>query len=514
MAGLKLATADGAAPGGQLVDGVRMPTAIVLRLVAELLPYAKNSRKHSPAQIDALARSMQGPAGFTNPLLIADDGILAGHGRLLAAHKIGLRRVPTINLSHLDADQRRALVIWDNRSAEIGGGYDLEMLKAETDYLRSAGYDLEAELGFSEEDLAATLADLDAPVEPGPAANPDDAPALPAHPVSALGDVWEIGAHRVMCGSSLEGADLDVLMAGQLADVVWTDPPYNVDIGDKTRNLDKALNRVNVGRQGKNASILNDKMDDKTFYTFLHTMFCAVREQAKPGAAIYVFHADSEGINFRTAFRDAGFKLQSVLSWRKNMFALSLWDHQPISEPCLYGWKTGAGHKWYGGRKQTTFSEIGTDSPFQKMEDGRWRVVVGDEVFTVSGEATVESTMANIISEPKPSRSDLHPTMKPTGLITRQLRNSARPGQLVLDAFGGSGSTAVAAHLEGMRSCLMELDPRYVDVIVTRMQTMTGLRAVHASTGELFPMEGEERAPEAAAVPHVKQSPAEAGDPF
>ena len=152
--------------GAQIIDGVRMPTEIKLRLVAELLPYARNSRKHSPAQIEALARSMQGPAGFTNPVITADDGILAGHGRIMAANKLGLKRVPTIDLSHLNEDERRAFIVWDNRSAEIGGGYDLEMLKLETDYLRSAGFDLEAEIGFSEEDLAKMFEGIEEPEQP------------------------------------------------------------------------------------------------------------------------------------------------------------------------------------------------------------------------------------------------------------------------------------------------------------------------------------------------------------
>lgn len=485
MADLRIATpADAGAT--QMIDGVQMPTEIAMRLVADLLPYARNSKKHGPRQVAAIAESMKA-YGFTNPVLVADGGILAGHGRILAAESLGLRKVPTIDLSHLTPEQRRAYVIWDNRSAELDTSWDLEMLKLETDDLRALGLDLEASTGFSEEDLAKLFEGLEDPEDDGDK-DPDAVPDVPDEPVSRLGDVWRIGDHRVMCGSSLEPADWDRLMQGEQADVVWTDPPYNVDVGGKNDSIAKAQ-----GRKNKTGAIMNDSMDDASFYKFLLGMYQAVFEQMKPGAAIYVFHADSEGINFRTAFRDAGFKLQSVLSWRKNSLVLSRWDHQPISEPCLYGWKPGAAHRWYGGRKQTTFFEIGSDSPFQQMEDGRWKVVVGDEVFIVDGDARVESTVSGVIHEPKPARSDLHPTMKPVNLVSRQLRNSARPGEVVIDAFGGSGSTAVAAHQCNMKARLMELDPRYVDVICRRLEMFTGLRAVHAVTGELFPSEGDER---------------------
>jgi DNA modification methylase len=472
--------------GASSVD-VRLPSEIRLVDVEALLPYARNSKTHPPAQIEALAANMQ-RVGFTNPLLIAQGMILAGHGRLLAAKKLGLTRVPCIDLSHLSEEERRAQVIWDNRSGEaFGAGWDLEMLKLETDDLRASGFDLESFTGFAEEDLAKLFEGMvDEP--PAGESDPDDVPDVPDEPASRLGDVWCIGEHRVMCGSSLEPRDWDVLMAGDLADVVWTDPPYNVDIGGKNDSLAKSQ-----GRKNKTGAILNDSMGDKAFYEFLLAMYRAVFDQMKPGAPIYVFHADSEGINFRTAFRDAGFKLQSVLSWKKSSLVLSRWDHHPITEPCLYGWKPGAAHKWYGGRKQTTFSDIGEGSPFQRLEDGRWRVTVGDETFIVSGDATVEAVPNSVITEPKPAKSELHPTMKPTNLVHRQLRNSARPGDVVADAFGGSGSTAVAAHQLGMRARLMELDPKYVDVIVRRLEMFTGARAVHAVTGEAFPRDGEVR---------------------
>lgn len=469
-------------------SAIFMPTEIVMRLVSELLPYAQNSRTHTPASTASLVGMIK-KFGWTNPVLIADGGILAGHGRIMAANKLGLVKVPCIDLSHLDADARRALVIADNRSSELST-WSLEELKGETDYLRDVGFDMEADLGFAEEDLSSMFEGMigESPKGDG---DPDDVPDLPVVPLSRLGDVWVCGPHRVMCGSSLEMAHWDALMAGEQADVVWTDPPYNVDIGGKNESLDRA----DKGNRGKTGAILNDSMGDKEFYNFLLAMYQCVFEQMKPGAPIYVFHADSEGINFRTSFLAAGFKLQSVLSWRKNNFVLSRWDHHPMTEPCLYGWKPGAAHKWYGGRKNSTFIDLGEESPFQQLPDGRWRVTVGDAVFVVSGDATVESGASSIINEPKPAKSDLHPTMKPVNLIVRQLKNSARRGDIVIDAFGGSGSTMLAADQLQMSARLMELDPAYVDVICRRMWAYGGERPVHAVTGELFPEVGELRAP-------------------
>jgi DNA modification methylase len=484
---LKLAGAQDS--GAQMIDGVRIPTEITMRLVAELLPYAKNTKKHGPRQIEAIAASMR-EVGFTNPVLVADGGILAGHGRILAAQKVGLKRVPTIDLSHLDETQRRALVIWDNRSAELDTSWDLEMLKLETDDLRAIGLDLETATGFSEEALAKLFEGMEEPEPDGGGADPDDVPDVPAEPMSQLGDVWVIGdgEHKVMCGSSLEASSWDVLMGNEDADLVFTDPPYGVSVGEKNDSIAKAQGRTN-----KTGSILNDDLQDDDLYKFLLPMFQRMFERMKPGASIYVYHADSQGIAFRTAFRDAGFRVRGCLIWKKNTFSLGRSDHQWIHEPCLFAWKEGAKHRWFGGRKQSTFFDLGEKNPFTQMEDGRWKVTVGDETFIVSGDATVEHAPGTIFNAPKPARSELHPTQKPVDLCRKHLRNSARPGDIVIDAFGGSGSTAVAAHLERMKSRLVELDPRYVDVIVRRMQTMTGLRAVHAVTGELFPAEDEPR---------------------
>lgn len=469
-------------------SAIFMPTEIVMRLVEELLPYALNSRTHTPASTATLAGMIQ-KFGWTNPVLVADGGILAGHGRIMAAKKLGLVKVPCIDLSHLDGDARRALVIADNRSSELSG-WSLEELKGETDYLRDVGFDMEADLGFAEEDLTAMFEGLGGPPEAGDG-DPDEVPEVPAEPVSRVGDVWVCGAHRVMCGSALDLSHWDALMGGELADVVWTDPPYNVDIGGKNESLDRA----DGGNRAKTGKLQNDKLAAAEFREFLLGMYRAVFEVMKPGAPIYVAHADKEALAFRAAFEEAEFKFSSMVIWKKNVMVLGMSDFQPIHEPIIYGWKPGSKHRWYGGRKNTSVIDFGENGPFTQLEDGRWQIKIGDSIMVVSGDATVQESPASVIHEAKPAKSGLHPTQKPVALVERLLKQSARAGDIVVDAFGGSGTTLVAADRMGMCARLMELDPAFADVIVVRWQQLTGRRAELASTGELFPAGDEVREP-------------------
>lgn len=433
--------------------------------VADVVPYARNSRKHEPWQIDMLAASIK-EYGWTNPILIADGGIIAGHGRVMAAQKLGLTRVPAIDLSHLSDVQRRAYVIMDNRSAEKGVSWDLEMLKIETDALLADGFDLNL-TGFSTDDLAAMFNadDLDVPEK-----DPDDVPDLPPEPHSRPGDVWICGPHRIMCGDSLSPTDWNKLMQGELADLVWTDPPYNVAYESKLAG-----------------SIKNDDMGDSEFRDFLRGAYSCLFSVMKPGASIYVAHADTEGYNFRGAFLEAGFKLSGCLIWKKNALVLGRSPYQWIHEPILFGWKPGAPHKFFGGRKQTTVADFG--EPFEQREDGSWILEVGGQVLVVAGDAKVEGLEPSVVYHDKPSRSDKHPTTKPTGLILKQLRNSGRPQDIVVDAFGGSGSTMIAADQAGMCARLMELDPKFTDVQAQRYFEFTGRVPVHAETGEPFPVQ-------------------------
>lgn len=465
---------------------------IELRPIDALVPYARNARTHSPEQVRQLMGSLQ-EFGWTNAVLVDASGIIAGHGRVMAAgevYRAGRRlrfpngaeipagMVPVVDCTGWSQAQRKAYIIADNKLA-LNAGWDMEALGAELAELQAEGFDLDL-AGWSGDELADVLAAM--PGDDAPQADPEDVPEVPLVPVSQPGDVWVIGDHRVMCGSALEPANWQALMAGEQADLVFTDPPYGVSIGEKNDSLAKAK-----GHKNKTGGILNDDLQGDQLYQFLLTTFRCLRDLMKPGAPIYVYHSDSEWLAFRKSFLDAGFKLQACLMWKKNAFTLGRSDHQWIHEPVLYGWLPGAGHRWYGGRKQSTIVELGEGSPFRQLEDGRWGIVVGDEAFIVSGDATIEMAPGSIISEPKPAKSELHPTMKPVNLVARHLKNSARRGDVVVDAFGGAGSTAIASHQLGMKARLMELDPKYADVCVARLQMFTGLRAVHAVTGVPFP---------------------------
>lgn len=470
-------------------SGVFMPTEIVMRLVDELLPYAGNSKKHGPNQIATLA-GIIAKFGWTNPVLIADGGILAGHGRIMAAKKLGLVKVPCIDLSHLDADQRRAIIISDNRVAELDTAWSLQELKAETDYLRDVGFDLERDLGFAEEDLADLLAGLG---EPGAAGDgdgdQDEVPPAPEVAICRLGDCWVMGAHRLYVGDSTTLEAWDAVMQGELADIVITDPPYGVDLERKNR-----LMTAVDGTDRNVATIKNDKMSDADFAAFMAGAYQALFEVMKPGATIYVAHSDKAGGIFRAEFEKAGFTFSQNIIWRKNHFALGMARYQQIHEPILVGRKPGSKSRWYGGRKQSTVMDLGDGGPFMQLPDGRWQIKIGDNVMVVDGAATVEEHPGTVINVAKPAKSALHPSQKPVELLERLLRNSARPGDIVVDGFGGSGATLVAADRMGMCARLCELDESFADTIVLRWQALTGRRAVHAVSGELFPIGDEVRA--------------------
>lgn len=447
-----------------------------LRAIGTLIPYARNSRTHSEFQVGLIASSIE-EFGWTNPILADADGVVAGHGRILGAEvllKAGKQLrfpngflipsglLPVIDCTGWTPAQRRAYVIADNQIA-LQAGWNEELLKLELKDLQADGFDLNL-LGFGDE-----LTDLMEPIGE-PERDPDEVPETPAVPKSKPGDTWVLGAHRVRCGSSTNPLDWSALMGKEHADICWTDPPYNVAYDSKLA--------------GK---IKNDDMPDEKFAEFLGDAFGCLFAVLKAGGAIYVAHADTEGKNFRNAFVQAGFKLSGCLIWRKDSLVLGRSDFQWMHEPILYGWKPGSKHRWFGGRKQTTVQEWGEREPVARDADGRWVINVGDQVIVVSGDAKIEALEGSVHFEPKPKRSADHPTMKPVGLIERHLKNNARAGDLVVDAFGGSGSTLIAADRLGMSSRLMELDPKFVDVIVRRWQEYTGRKAVHALTGEEFP---------------------------
>ena len=392
--------------------------------IATLIPFAKNSRTHSDAQVAQIAASIR-EFGFTNPVLIDEaNGIIAGHGRVLAARKLKLTDVPCIRLAHLTDAQKRAYVIADNKLA-LNAGWDEAMLKLELADLKALDFDLDL-TGFNTDEIDALLA------EKGTEGltDPDDTPEPPVEPVTRLGDVWVCGQHRVMCGSSLEMTAMERLCGDQRVDMLLTDPPYNVAYTGKTKDA---------------LTIQNDSMGDEAFRTFLRDAFVTADAVMKPGSVFYVWHADSEGYNFRGACRDAGWQVRQCLIWQKNSMVMGRQDYHWQHEPCLYGWKDGAGHLWASDRKQTT-----------------------------------------LLKFDRPSRSEDHPTMKPVALFEYQLLNNTKGGDIVLDSFGGSGTTLIAAEKNGRIARIMELDPKYVDVIVKRWEDFTGQKAVLESTGEPF----------------------------
>lgn len=431
-----------------------MTLAVEYRPVEQLLPYARNSRTHSDEQVAQIAASIR-EFGWTNPVLVdGSNGLIAGHGRLLAARKLGMDEVPCIELGHLSETQKRALIIADNKLA-LNAGWDAEMLALEVKQLDEEGFDLSL-TGFSDEELNALSADKTAGLT-----HPDAVPDIEAVTTSVFGDVWVLGGHRLKVGDSTVPTHVDDAMGGVMADCLWTDPPYNVNY------------------EGSAGKIANDHMKDGAFRQFLTDAFGSAFQSMKPGAPAYIAHADTEGLNFRGAFADSGFKISGCLIWRKNSLVLGRSDYQWQHEPILYGWKPGASHRWYGGRKNTTLVEMEGDLVTDNG-DGTLTLRLGLESAVISGEALklhrVEPTVFNI---EKPKRSADHPTMKPVELITRMLRNSTREGDVVLDLFGGSGSTLIACGMLGRFCRMVEYDPKFADVIVKRWQEFTGREAVH-----------------------------------
>lgn len=439
-------------------DGLRQYKALP---VDDLVPYDRNARTHSQEQVEQIAASIR-EFGFTNPVLIDEHlKVIAGHGRVLAALLLGMATVPTLTIPGLSDAQRRALVLADNKLA-LNAGWDDAILKAELSELQGEGFDLGL-LGWSDEELAELFH-----VEPG-TADPDAVGDAPADPHCVAGDVWVLGPHRLAVGDSCQASTYEGLLGTERVDAIWTDPPYN------------------VAYETKAGKIANDDLSDSDFRQFLLDAFGFMFAVLKPGGACYVAHSDTERVNFTAAFTTVGFKLSGVLIWKKDSLVLGRSDYQSMHEPILYGWRPGSKHKWNGGRKNTTVQQLGESAGFEQQTDGSWCFRQGDRLFVVAGDARATELVPSVIEEPKPKRSQGHPTMKPTALIERLLRNSARPGDLVLDPFGGSGSTLIAADRLGMSARLIELSPGYADVIIDRWQTYTGRRAVHAVTGLEFP---------------------------
>lgn len=377
--------------------------------VSELIPYVRNARTHSEAQVSQIAASIR-EFGFLSPILVAEDNtILAGHGRLAAALKLGLKKVPCVKENHLTETQKRAYIIADNKLS-LNAGWDNEILAVELSELEGADFNLDL-LGFDEAELSSIFdADKDVSDDDFDVEKELEEPCF-----SKTGDIWTLGKHRIICGDATKLETYKTLLENTKVNLVVTDPPYNVNY------------------EGAAGKIKNDNMENDKFYQFLFNSFVNMEQAMADDASIYVFHADTEGLNFRKAFQDAGFYLSGCCIWKKPSLVLGRSPYQWQHEPCLYGWKKKGKHKWYAGRKETSVWEF-----------------------------------------EKPKKNADHPTMKPIALLAYPIKNSSMTNSLVLDPFAGSGSTLIACEQTGRICYAIELDEKYCDVIVKRYIEQVG----------------------------------------
>lgn len=376
--------------------------------ITTIKEYENNAKLHPREQIEQIKKSIQ-EFGNNDPIAIDENNvIIEDHGRYMALKELGFSEIEVIKLTHLTEEKKKAYILAHNKLT-MNTDFDIQLLNEElSDIIDIDMSDFGFDLSFDDEEDEVVEDEF------------DDTP--PEEPKSKLGDIYQLGRHRLMCGDSTSVEDVERLMGGYQADLLLTDPPYNVAYEGKTKDALK---------------IQNDSMDNDSFREFLKAAFSAADNVMKPGAVFYIWHADSEGYNFRGACFDIGWTVRQCLIWNKNSMVLGRQDYQWKHEPCLYGWKEGAGHLWASDRKQTT-----------------------------------------VINFDKPQRNGEHPTMKPVGLFDYQILNNTKGGDIVLDLFGGSGTTIMACEQNGRNGYLMELDPRYVDVIIRRWEEFTGETAV------------------------------------
>ncbi len=379
--------------------------------ISKLVPYANNARTHSPEQINKLRGSLR-EFGFVSPVIIDKDyGILAGHGRVMAARAENIEQVPCVFVDHLTEAQKKAYILADNRFA-LDAGWDEEMLRVEMEALQDMDFDISL-TGFDEAEIADLFAADDNEAQED---DFDEDAALQAEPFVKTGDLWLLGKHRLLCADSTKPEDVKLLMDGKKANVCITDPPY-------------ACNYTG----GTGMKIMNDNLKGEEFYQFLLSAFKNAYENLADGAAIYIFHSDAEKVNFYNAVVAAGFHYSTTCIWVKQSLVLGRFDYQMRHEPVIYAFKDTVKHKFYGDRKQTTVWEFD-----------------------------------------RPSKSKLHPTTKPLPLVAYPMKNSSLVNSIVLDLFGGSGSTLMAAEQMDRVAYLMELDPVYASAIVRRFVAYRG----------------------------------------
>ena len=391
---------------------MKTTTDMQLVPISKLVPYVNNARTHSPEQVMKLRSSLR-EFGFINPIIIDRDyGIIAGHGRLLAAKEEGITEVPCVFVDYLTEAQKKAYILADNRMA-MDAGWDEELLRVEIEALQGEAFDVSL-TGFDEKELADLFKDgSDSDAEDD---DYDLSAALEKAAFVERGDLWTVGRHRLMCGDATSAEDVATLMDGRKANLILTDPPYGVSF-----------------KSSSGLTIQNDSMKDEEFYHFLLASFRNMADHLEKGGAAYVFHADTEGLNFRRAFIDAGFHLAGCCIWVKDSLVLGRSDYQWQHEPVLYGFMQNGKHPWYSDRKQTTI----------------WNFA-------------------------KPKRNANHPTSKPLDLLGYPIGNSTQENAIVIDTFGGSGSTLMACEQMNRTCCTMELDEKYASVILRRYVDDTG----------------------------------------
>jgi DNA modification methylase len=382
--------------------------------ISSIKPYENNPRKLSETAIEKVAMSLK-EYGFRQPIVVDKDRVIvAGHTRFRASKKLGLKQVPISIIDNLTDEQINAYRIADNRTAEESE-WDNELLKMEIKELEAKDFKLDL-LGFNDEQLNDILFE-----EKQGLTDEDEVPETPEEPISKLGDIWKLGKHKLICGDSTKLDTYEKLCKETKVDLYLTDPPYNVSYEGKTKDK---------------LTIQNDKQTDDEFIQFLSQAFVSADSVLKMGGAFYIWHSDSEGLNFRLACIEAKWKLRQTLIWSKNSMVMGRQDYHWQHEPCLYGWKEGSSHSWYSDRKQTT-----------------------------------------IIKYDRPTKSKLHPTMKPVGLMEYLVKNSSKQEDIILDSFLGSGSTLMACEKLDRICYGVELDPKYCDVIIKRWENFTGKKA-------------------------------------
>jgi site-specific DNA-methyltransferase (adenine-specific) len=402
----------------------------------------KNARKRTDRSAKLIAESLQRYGAARSIVIDEDNRILAGNGTIEGAKAAGIKNIRVIETdgteiiavkrTGLTEDEKVGLALADNRTSDLSD-WDKDMLQQLSEEHDIAPW-------FDADDLAEILGEAEQLPAEG-LTDADEAPEAPEEPVTKLGDLWVLGDHRLLCGDSTDPMAMERLMEDKPADLWLTDPPYNVALGmNETPEEAKKRNRRTDGKVVK-----NDSMSDAAFRQFLVDVYTTANCFLRPGGVFYIWHADSEGYNFRGAAHDIGWKVRQCLIWRKSSLVMGRQDYQWMHEPCLYGWTDGSAHYWASDRKQTTVMDFA-----------------------------------------KPSRNGEHPTMKPVDLFQYQMANSSKPGDTVLDSFGGSGTTLIAAERIGRKARLMELDPAYCDVIIKRWEDFTGKKAILEEAPEAF----------------------------